>query len=106
MTQRPSLISHLESAPGRELYFFALYRVLEAGVLAGLMFSPLSGILGELRSPELGVVVTIGYLLFSVLMMLLSRQRRWLVPLVLVGVSVGSKTGMRIMRMVPATAAP
>ena len=88
MTQRPSLISHLESAPGRELYFFALYRVLEAGVLAGLMFSPLSGILGELRSPELGVVVTIGYLVFSVLMMLLGRQRRWLVPLVLVGVSV------------------
>ncbi|RYZ70526.1 MAG: PAS domain-containing protein, partial [Lysobacteraceae bacterium] len=88
MTQRPSLISHLESAPGRELYFFALYRVLEAGVLAGLMFSPLSGILGELRSPELGVVVTIGYLVFSVLMMLLGRQRRWLVPLVLIGVSV------------------
>ena len=88
MTQRPSLIAHIESAPGRELYFFSLYRVLEAGILAGLMFSPLSGVLGEVRAPVLSTVVTGFYLLFALAMMLLGRQQRWMVPLLLVGVGV------------------
>ncbi|NDK38086.1 sensor histidine kinase [Pseudoxanthomonas gei] len=88
MTQRHSIIAHIESAPGRELYFFSLYRVLEAGILAGLMFSPLSGVLGELRAPGLGTAVTGFYLLFAMAMMLLGRQQRWLVPLLLVGVGV------------------
>ena len=57
MTQRPSLIANLESAPGRELYFFSLYRVLEAGILAGLLFSPLSEMLGQPRAPMLGTAV-------------------------------------------------
>lgn len=88
MTQRASIISHLESAPARELYFFTLYRVLEAGILAGLLFSPLSDVLGEVRAPTLGTVVTAFYLVFSVLMLLLGRKARWLVPLVLVGTCV------------------
>ena len=88
MTQRPSLIAHIESAPGREFYFFSLYRVLEAGILAGLMFSPLSGVLGEVRAPVLSTVVTGFYLLFSLAMMLLGRQQRWMVPLLLLGVGV------------------
>ncbi len=88
MTQRPSIIPHLQSAPARELYFFALYRVLEAGILAGLLFSPLSGMLGEQRAPSLGTAVTLAYLVFAVTMLLLARQQRWLVPLVVVGVGV------------------
>ena len=88
MTQRASIISHLESAPARELYFFTLYRALEAGILAGLLFSPLSDVLGELRAPTLGTVVTAFYLVFAVLMLLMGRKARWLVPLVLVGTGV------------------
>ena len=88
MTQRPSLIANLESAPGRELYFFSLYRVLEAGILAGLLFSPLSEMLGQPRAPMLGTAVAVGYLLFSTIMLLLGRKERWLVPLALVGVCV------------------
>ena len=88
LTQRPSLIAHIESAPGRELYFFSLYRVLEAGILAGLMFSPLSEVLGAVRAPVLGAAVTGFYLLFSLAMMLLARQQRWMVPMLLVGVGV------------------
>ena len=88
MTQRPSIIAHLESAPARELYFFTLYRVLEAGILAGLLFSPLSGMLGESEAPMLGTVVTAFYLLFAVLMMLFGRKTRWLTPMVLVGACV------------------
>ena len=88
MTQRPSIIANLESAPARELYFFALYRTLEAGILAGLLFSPLSGMLGDIRAPVLGSAVTMFYLVFAVVMLLLARQERWLVPLVLVGACV------------------
>ena len=54
LTQRPSIIAHIESAPGRELYFFALYRVLEAGILAGLLFSPLSGCSASCARPVPG----------------------------------------------------
>ena len=85
MTQRPSIIANLESAPARELYFFTLYRTLEAGILAGLLFSPLSGMLGDIRAPVLGSAVTMFYLVFSLVMLVLARQERWLVPLVLVG---------------------
>ena len=88
MTQRPSLIANLESAPGRELYFFSLYRVLEAGILAGLLFSPLTEMLGQPRAPMLGTAVAVGYLLFATIMLLLGRKERWLVPLALVGVCV------------------
>ncbi|MEO6103244.1 MAG: ATP-binding protein [Pseudoxanthomonas sp.] len=85
MTQRPSIIAHLESAPARELYFFSLYRTLEAGILAGLLFSPLSGMLGDIRAPLLGSAATMFYLVFAVVMLVLARRERWLVPLVLVG---------------------
>ena len=40
--------------------------MLEAGILAGLLFSPLSGLLGAPRSPELATVVT-GFYLASLL---------------------------------------
>ena len=73
MTQRPSIIANLESAPARELYFFSLYRTLEAGILAGLLFSPLSGMLGDIRAPELGSAVTMFYLVFAVVMLVLAR---------------------------------
>ena len=88
MTQGTSIIAKFESAPGRELYFFSLYRVLEAGILAGLLFSPLSGLLGAPRSPELATVVTGVYLAFSVIILLLSRREAWLVPLVMIGTCV------------------
>ena len=88
MIPRPSLIANLESAPGRELYFFSLYRVLEAGLLTGLLFSPLTEMLGTPRAPLLGTTVAVAYLLFATLMLLLGRKECWLVPLALVGVGV------------------
>jgi two-component system, NtrC family, sensor histidine kinase PilS len=88
LSQRPSIIAHFESAPGRDLYYFSLYRVLEAGILAGLLFSPLSGMLGEQRAPMLGALVTIGYLVFALAMLFLGRREQWLEPLVVTGVLV------------------
>ena len=86
LSQRPSIISHFEYAPGRELYFFALYRLLEAGILAGLLFSPLSGLLGEPRAPVLGTAVTIAYLLFALAMFFFGRSERRQTASVLIGV--------------------
>ena len=58
----PSLIDRLESIPRRELYFFSLFRVLEAGIMAALVFSPLSDLIGQARSATLGGVVAASYL--------------------------------------------
>ena len=87
MTPRHTLIGTIESAPRRELYFFGLYRALEAGVLAALLFSPLSGLVGESRAPVMGTAVAMFYLVFAAVMMLVGRNGHRIVPLVLIGVS-------------------
>ncbi|TBV71422.1 sensor histidine kinase [Pseudoxanthomonas winnipegensis] len=80
----------LASVPRRELYSLALYRVLEAGILAGILFSPLSDILssGEVRSPWLATCATVFYLVFSVAMLVFGRNEKRLLPIVIVGVCV------------------
>ncbi len=83
-----SLIDRIESIPRRELYFFALYRLLIATAIAGLMFSPMAGLLGEAHHPTLAAYVSGGYWLLSVLMLLLGRSERWLRPIVLAGVTL------------------
>ncbi len=88
MTPRQTLIDSIQSAPQRELYFFSLYRALEAGILAGLIFSPLSGLVGEPRAPLLGTALAMFYLVFAVLMILLGRRSRRMAPLVMVSVTV------------------
>ncbi|MFT3762474.1 MAG: ATP-binding protein [Pseudoxanthomonas sp.] len=78
----------LESAPRLDLYFFALYRALEAGLLAGLLASPFADMIGQLRTPQLATALTAFYLLFALTMLLLSRRAPWLRVLTLVGVCV------------------
>ncbi|AER55704.1 integral membrane sensor signal transduction histidine kinase [Pseudoxanthomonas spadix BD-a59] len=77
----------LASAPRRELYSLALYRVLEAGILAGLLFSPLSDMLGASgnQSPMLATWVTVFYLVFSLAMLILGRNEQHLLPIVMIG---------------------
>jgi len=83
-----SLIDRIESIPRRELYFFALYRLLIASVIAGLMFSPLATLVGEPHHPTLAIYVSAAYLLLSLLLLLLGRSERWLRPIVLAGVGL------------------
>lgn len=77
----------LASAPRRELYSLALYRVLEAGILAGLLFSPLSDMLGASgnQSPMLATWVTVFYLVFSLAMLIFGRNEQHLLPIVMIG---------------------
>ncbi len=88
MRHAQSIISRIESVPRRELYFFALYRLLEAGILAALMFSPLGDVLGEPRHEVLGTAVTISYLTLALLFFFIGRNVRWLTFTVFVSVCV------------------
>lgn len=104
MPQSHSILGRIESAPRRELYFFALYRTLEAAILAGLVFSPLSDLLGSQRHPQLGLGVTVGYLAASVLLLLV-RSPRWMTLTVVVGLAVDIVAAAVITHALPATTA-
>ena len=80
----------LVSAPRRELYYLALYRVLEAGILAGLLFSPLSDVLStsQVHSSTLATAVTVFYVAFSLAMLVFGRREKQLLPIVIVGAGV------------------
>ncbi len=82
------LINGIESIPRRELYFFALYRLLIASVIAGLMFSPLSTLVGQADKPQLALATSAGYFALSVLMLVLGRSEHWLRSIVVVGVGI------------------
>ena len=63
-----------ESALRRELYFFNLYRALEAGLLALVVFSPFGGFFEAPRFPMLARTAAVAYL--SVALILLFTGRR------------------------------
>ncbi len=88
MSPTASLIDRIESIPRRELYFFALYRLLIASVIAGLMFSPLATLVGQAYHPALATYVSGAYLLLSLLLLLVGRSERWLQQIVLAGVGL------------------
>jgi len=66
-TLSPSLLQ-------RELSLFALYRVLEAALLALLVFSPWGAMLGEVTDWPIAISVGIGYLLASAGLLLHARR--------------------------------
>jgi two-component system sensor histidine kinase PilS (NtrC family) len=75
------------AAPRRELYFFALYRLLEAALLVGLCFSPLGERLIVLVSEESAQIASIAYLVGAVALFAAAiRFRAALVTQVLVGI--------------------
>ena len=86
MSPSASLIDRIESIPRRELYFFALYRVLIASVIAALLYSPLSAMVGEAHHPRLAYGVGAAYLALSLLLLVVGRSERWLLPIVVTGV--------------------
>ena len=60
----------------RELYLFALYRVLEAALLALVVFSPVGSLIGEMHLPRLAAGLAIGYLLLSLALLVRARVLR------------------------------
>ena len=105
MRQAQSLLSRIESVPRRELYFFALYRVLEAGILAALMFSPLGSVLGQPRHPDLGAAVAIAYLVLALVFFFVGRSVQWLVWIVFASVCVDILVAALITHALPGATA-
>lgn len=105
MAPSPSLIDRIESIPRRELYFFALYRLLVASLLAALVFSPLSAMVGESHLPKLAQVVSILYLLFAGAVLLWGRNERWLQTIVFWSVMGDTAAALLLSHALPGSSA-
>ncbi|WP_226469109.1 sensor histidine kinase [Luteimonas panaciterrae] len=62
------------SALGRELYLFALYRLLEASLLALMVFSPAGAFIGEPRDALLAESVAFAYAPMALVLVLYARH--------------------------------
>jgi len=100
-----SLIDRIESIPRRELYFFALYRVLVASLIAALLFSPLTMLAGEAHHPQLAQWVSVGYLLVSLGLLIWGRNERWLHTIVLWSVVADVVAAMLLTHALPGASA-
>jgi two-component system, NtrC family, sensor histidine kinase PilS len=100
-----SLIDRFVSIPRRELYFFALYRVLVAGLIAALVLSPLSTLVGVPRFPQLATGLAGGYLLVALLLLLWGRNERHLTPIVCCSVTVDIAAATLAAHALPAASA-
>jgi two-component system sensor histidine kinase PilS (NtrC family) len=58
----------------RELYFFALFRLLESGILGIVAFTPLGLTMAEIRAPILLKLAAAGYFLGALVLLWLSRE--------------------------------
>ncbi len=88
----------------RELYLFALYRVLEAGLLALLVFGPVARLHPQAGHGEMVVGVTIAYFGIALILMLQARKTRILTGPTLVGVGIDIVVAALIAHSVPSAA--
>src|SRR5690606_448215 len=58
----------------RELYLFSLYRLLEASLLALMVFGPGEGLIGEPRNAALATAACLGYLPAAIALFFWSRR--------------------------------
>jgi two-component system sensor histidine kinase PilS (NtrC family) len=72
----------------RELYFFSLYRIFEAALLALVLFSPFGFLAGEPRLPLLGRGVSFLYLFAALILFQWARHGQGLRWQVLVGTGI------------------
>lgn len=95
-----------DAALRRELYLFALYRVLEACLLALVIFSPAGALIGEPRDPVLAITVAIAYLVAAFVLLVFSqREDAALAPQALVGVTCDAVVAALATHAIP-TAGP
>ncbi|MFC6840197.1 sensor histidine kinase [Xanthomonas theicola] len=105
MPTSPSLIDRIESIPRRELYFFALYRVLVAGLIVALVFGPLNALVGAPRFPQLATWLAGVYLAVALLLLMWGRNERHLTPIVLCGATVDIAAATLTAHALPAASA-
>lgn len=88
----------------RELYLFALYRVLEAGLLALLVFGPVATVQPLKGHESLAAGVSIAYFMIALLLMLQARKAKTLVGPTLTGVVIDIVVAALITHAVPSAA--
>jgi two-component system sensor histidine kinase PilS (NtrC family) len=90
-----------EDALRRELYFFSLYRILEAALLASILFSRAGQWVGPIFDPQLGRVVTVFYLAASVLLLLWTQRQKAMRAQVLIGTGIDIVVAALAMHALP-----
>lgn len=105
MAPSSSIIDRIESIPTRELYFFALYRVLVAALLSALVFGPLTPMVGEAHQLLLAQSVSIAYLLISLALLIWGRNERWLQRIVFGSVMIDIAAATLLSHALPGASA-
>ncbi len=85
----------------RELYYFSLYRVLEAALLALMLFSPVGMLVGAPQHAPLGQVTTAVYLAASLILLLWAQRQRALSAQVMVGTTIDIVAATLAMHALP-----
>ncbi len=86
----------------RELYFFSLYRLLEAALLALMLFSPAGMLIGAPTHPQLGQIATVLYLFAGMGLLFWAHRRRALRGQVMVGTAIDILVATLAMHALPA----
>jgi two-component system, NtrC family, sensor histidine kinase PilS len=94
----------VDDALRRELYFFSLYRLFEAALLALMLFSPVGTWLGIAEGSHVGRVTTVIYLIAGLALLAWARGQRALRAQVMVGTSIDIVVATLAMHALPLAA--
>jgi two-component system sensor histidine kinase PilS (NtrC family) len=94
----------IAAAQYRDLYFYSLYRVLEAGLLALILFGPVRDLVPDPAHPLLGEATSIGYVLVAALLFYWTMRQRALRWQVLAGILVDVSAAMLAIHAIPTAA--
>jgi two-component system sensor histidine kinase PilS (NtrC family) len=94
----------IAAAQYRDLYFYSLYRVLEAGLLVLILFGPISELVPPPLYPLLGKGTALAYLALSPVLLYWAQRRVALRWQVLVGIVVDVSVAMLAIHALPAAA--
>jgi two-component system sensor histidine kinase PilS (NtrC family) len=87
-TERRANAPSAADAQRRDLYFFSLYRVFEAALLALMLFSPAGALIGEPRHALVGKATTVAYLVASGALLYWAQRGRALRGQVMAGTAI------------------
>lgn len=85
----------------RELYLFALYRLLEAGVLALLVFGPIATLQPQAGHEGLVAMVAAAYVVLALILVFQARKAKNVVTPTLIGVGIDIVIGALVAHAVP-----
>ncbi len=85
----------------RELYLFALYRVLEAGVLALLVFGPIATLQPQAGHGGMMAAVAAAYVVLALILVVHARQAKRVVAPTLIGVGIDIVVGALVAHAAP-----